>query len=281
MNLFHRCETHTIRLLTFVTLAVLLFSVADDGWAGSVRAKRKIKTIQQDRSFGVEADESVSEQVNDPTAFLREVRVDAVFEQSHESQVEWTPTLAMPLGRLFRFEAGVPLLSNGADGQDQLEWGDIYGSLAYIFRQTPNYNALVDVRLDLPTGSEFHGAGLNIPQWHFALGSVIYRYEKQGFLLLPFLEYRRSFLEKKGLDGIGHLIGSLGVVYLLSGESFLRGDWTVDLNEKKNWSNASHLNFEIGHVFLERYALSLGYQINLWSEVESPNAGTLSIGYLF
>lgn len=233
------------------------------------------------------ADESVAEQVNDPTAFLREVRVDMAIEHGEGDEhtlIEWIPTLEMPLSQRTRFEAGVPVLSNGPDDRDEFELGDIYLSGAYIFYQSAAFNGLVDLRIDLPTGNEQLVAGQGVTQWHASLGTVVYTFLEQGFLVLPFLEYRRSIFGGEESPRISSLVGQVGLVYLLSDNSYVRGDWTVnfdELGEPGEWGDSALLALEVGRVFLDRYSVAVGYEFDLWGDSQIRNAAIVSLGYLF
>jgi hypothetical protein len=150
-------------LKSWICLALILAlcGAAAEGWA-AVRGQRTKARPAGGETFEVEADESVAEQVNDPTSFLREIGVDVSIEHgagSKHTLVEWTPRLALPLGRRFRFEAGVPVFANAPGDRDDVELGDIYASLAYIFASSQAANFLADVRIDLPTGNELRQAG--------------------------------------------------------------------------------------------------------------------------
>jgi len=226
----------------------------------------------------------VAEQVNDPTSFLREVRIDTTVghgEGSQHTTVEWIPTLAMPLSQRTRFEAGIPILSNGPEDDDELELGDIYLSAAYIFFQSAAANALADLRIDLPTGNDRTGAGMNVTQWHATVGSVIYTFLDDGFLIVPFLEYRRSIFGRPDSVRVSSVIGSVGLIYLMSENSYVRSDWTVNFNEADDWGDSALLSVEVGRVFMDRYSLALGYEFDLWGDAEIRNAAIVSVGYLF
>ena len=267
-----------------MTLISLLAGVSTDAWAKRTRSKRTKNVPSQGHTFGVEADESVAQQVNDPTSFLREIRIDTAIEHgagSRHTTIEWIPTLSLPLGQRFRFEGGIPVLSNAPDDRDEVELGDIYASFAYIFWQSKDFNALVDFRIDLPTGHEIRGAGFSVTQWHATLGSVIYTFEERDFLIIPFVEYRRSIFGGAGSPEVSSLIGSVGLVYLLSQTSYVRSDWTVNFDEQNNWSDSALLNLEVGRIFRDRYSLALGYEIDLWGDAEIRNAAIVSVGYLF
>lgn len=258
----------------------IAFGGMDDGMAGP--AKRTKGGGRRASASG--ADESVAEQVNDPTAFLREVRVDMAIEHGagdHHTLVEWIPTLEMPLSQRTRFEAGVPVLSNGPDDRDEFELGDIYLSGAYIFYQSAAFNGLVDFRIDLPTGNEQTVAGQGVTQWHASLGTVVYTFLEQGFLVLPFLEYRRSIFGGEESPRISSLVGQLGLVYLLSDDSYVRGDWTVNFDEPDGWGDSALLALEVGRVFLDRYSVAVGYEFDLWGDAQIRNAAIVSLGYLF
>lgn len=271
-------------LLVCLALAGLMVAGSNDAWAKASRGKRAKRQAGQGHTFAIEADESVAQQINDPTSFLREIRLDTSIEHGSGSKhtlVEWTPALALPLSQRLRFETGVPMLSNGPRDRDEVELGDIYASCAYIFLESARFNALADFRIDLPTGNESREAGLNVTQWHAALGSVVYAFEEQGVLIIPFVEYRRSIFETPGSPRVSSLIGSVGVVYLLSEQSYLRGDWTLHFDGHNGWQDSALLNIEIGRVFADRYSLSLGYEFDVWGDAELRNAATVSMGYLF
>lgn len=272
-----RCLCGCLALLT------LGFS-GDVGAAKAKRARTTPDAPEGGRRFKLEADESVAQQLNDPTAFLREVRIDMVVEHGagrDHTTLEWTPTLALPLSERLRFEGGIPLLFNGPDDTNDIELGDIFASVSYIFHQSQHFAALADFRVDLPTGDESSGAGLSVSQWHATLGSVIYSFEEENILIIPFLEYRRSIFGSRGSPSVGNLIGSVGVVYLRSAESYLRGDWTVNFDAKNRWNSSGLFNLEIGRVFGGHYTVSLGYEFDLWGDAEIRNQASLSIGYLF
>lgn len=273
-----------LKFCACLALFLILCATTDEGWAATVRGKRTKVRPAGGETFGIGADESVAEQVNDPTSFLREVGMDVGIEHGEGSKhtiIEWTPRLALPLTQRFRFEAGVPLFANGPGERDDMELGDIYASLAYIFASTRSANYLADVRVDLPTGNESRQAGLNVAQWHAALGSVVYAFQDQGFLLIPWLEYRRSMFEDAESYQVSSLIGSLGVVYLLSENSYLRGEGTVNFDAARGWRDSATLGLEIGRVFSGRYSVAVGYEFDLWGDAEIRNAANVSLGYLF
>lgn len=277
--------TGALRGVIPTILLLALSGVMDEGWAKAGQRKKRLRSKHSDsQSFEAEADESVAEQVNDPTSFLRETRLDVGVEHgsgSDHTTLEWTPALALPLSERLRFEAGIPLLVNGPNDRNDLEPGDVYGSVAYIFASTPTANYFTDFRIDLPTGNEPRGAGLSVTQWHAALGSVIYAFNEQSFLIIPTLEYRRSIFGNADAPKISSLIGNLGVVYLWSEDSYLRGEWTVSFDAARGWRDAGLLNLEVGKVFFERYSVSLGYEFDLWGDAEIRNAAQMSVGYLF
>ncbi len=250
--------------------------------AKSVRGKR-LKAKGSD-NLAVEADESVAEQINDPSSFLREIRADAAAEHgagpSHAT-VELTPTLALPLSQRFRFEGGIPVLMNGPGDRNDIELGDIYGSVAYIFASTDKANHLVDLRVDFPTGDDLKDAGQGVAQWHLALGSVFYAFKDRGWLMIPKPECRRSMFEGNGAPRIGTLLGNLGLVYLWSEDGYARGELTVSFDERDGWRDAGLVSLEIGHVFMDRYSVALGYEIDAWGHAEFRNAATFSAGHLF
>lgn len=236
------------------------------------------------RTFDAGGDESVAEQVNDPTAFLRQVSLDTTVEHGGGDSavtLEWMPTLAFPIGQRFRFEAGVPVLFNGSADPDEIEPGDVYASLSYIFFRSEDFAAFSEFRLDLPTGNERRGADLGVTQWHVSLGTSIYTFQAMGLLIIPYLEYRRSIFGGDDKAQVSSLIGSLGLVYLLSKDAYLRSDWTVNLDGSSAWQDSALVNFEIGQVFDDRYSVALSYEVGLWNAEEIRNAATVSLGYLF
>lgn len=262
----------------------LLLGLPDESWARTKRPGNGVEAPAQNRRFKVEADESVAEQLNDPTAFLREARIDMAVEHgtgSDHTLLETTPTLAMPLSDRLRFEGGIPLLFNGPGDSGKLELGDIFASLSYIFYQSVDFGALAEVRADLPTGNESQGAGLGVTQAHASLGSVIYTFEDQDILLVPFVEYRRSVFGGGDSPSVSHLIGTVGVVYLWSDETYIRSDWTLNFDGERRWHSSALLNLEIGRVFANHYAVVLGYEFDLWGDADIRNQVTLSLGYLF
>jgi len=272
-----------LRLLCFCLMAPIALGCTDDCFAGGF-AKRTKRSARSSNASKVVADESVAEQVNDPTSFLREVRIDTTIghgEGSKHTLVEWIPALAMPLSQRTRFEAGIPFLSNGPGDKDEVELGDIYLSAAYIFFQSAAANALADFRIDFPTGNELTGAGQNVTQWHATLGSVVYTFVDRGLLIIPFLEYRRSIFGGRDSLKVSSLIGSVGLVYLLSDDSYVRSDWTVNFDEPEDWGDSGLLSFEVGRVFMDHYSVALGYEFDLWGDSEIRNAAIVSLGYLF
>lgn len=247
-------------------------------------AKRTKSGGRGSSASGSVADESVAEQVNDPSSFLREVRIDTAIghgEGSQHTLIEWVPTLEMPLSRLTRFQAGVPVLSNGPEDKDEFELGDIYLSGAYIFYQSAAVNGLVDFRIDLPTGNEHTVAGEGVTQWHASLGTVVYSFLEEGFLLVPFLEYRRSVFRGEDSPNISSIVGKVGVIYLLSEDSYVRSDWTVNFDEPDGWGDSALLALEVGRVFMDHYSVALGYEFDLWGDSQIRNAAIVSLGYLF
>jgi hypothetical protein len=274
------------RALRCLVASLALFAAvfAEDGEARPRRARTKPDAPEGAHRFKVEADESVASQLNDPTSFLREARIDMALEHStgrDHTLFEWTPTLALPLSERLRFEGGIPLLFNGPADRNELELGDIFVSTSYIFHQSEKFSALADVRIDLPTGNERFGAGLNVTQWHLSLGSVYYGFEENHILVIPFVEYRRSIFGGRGKPAADNLLGSVGVVYLWSEDAYLRGDWTLNFDAKSRWNSAGLLNLEAGRVFGGHYAVSVGYEFDLWGDAEMRNQASLSIGYLF
>lgn len=266
-----------------MTLTLALCGAADDGWAKAGRGKKRVRVRQAD-SQSVEADESVAEQVNDPTSFLREARVDVTVEHgtgSDHTTLEWAPAVALPLSERLRFEAGIPMLVNGPNDRNDVELGDVYSSLAYIFASTHTANYFADVRVDFPTGNEPRGAGLNVTQWHAALGAVIYEFQNLDLLLIPVVEYRRSIFGGADRPRVDSLVGNMALVWLWSEDSYWRGEWTVSFDATHNWRDAGLLNIELGKVFFDRYSLSLGYEFDIWGDAEIRNAALLSAGYLF
>lgn len=257
---------------------------AEDSEARAKRARTKPDAPEEKHRFKVEADESVAQQLNDPTSFLREARIDMAMEHgtgNHHTLLEWTPTLAFPLGERLRFEGGIPLLFNGPADRDELELGDIFLSTAYIFSQSESFSALADIRVDLPTGNESFGAGLSVTQWHVSLGGVYYGLEDKRILVVPFVEYRRSIFGARGKPATDNALASVGVVYLWSENAYLRGDWTLNFDAKNRWTSSGLLNVEMGRVFQGHYTVSLGYEFDLWGDAEIRNQASLSLGYLF
>lgn len=271
------------RSLCGCLIAAVVLAGADD-CAARGAARRTKRSGQGSGAAEVVADESVAEQVNDPSSFLREIRVDTTIghgEGSQNTTVEWIPTLAMPLSQRTRFEAGIPILSNGPGDNDEFELGDVYLSAAYIFFQSAALNALADLRIDLPTGNDRAGAGMGVTQWHASLGTVVYTFLEEGFLIVPFLEYRRSIPGGSDSVRVSTLIGRVGIVYLLSESNYVRSDWTVNFNEPEGWGDSALLNVEVGRVFMDRYSVALGYEFDLWGDAFIRNAAIVSVGYLF
>ena len=271
-------------LCTPLALILALGGAPADTWAAGTRSKRPKAQQSSGGAFELTADESVAEQVNDPTSFLREIGVDTSVEHGtgrNHTLVEWTPWLALPLGQRFRFQAGIPIIANGPEDRDDMELGDVYASLAYIFASSRDANFLADVRLDLPTGNELREAGLNVAQWHAALGSVIYTFQDRGFLIIPWLEYRRSMFGKAESRKVSSLLSSVRVVYFLSEDSYVRGEGTLSFNEHQDWRDAGLLGFEVGRVFWHRFSVAVGYECDLWGDAEIRNAANVSLSYLF
>jgi hypothetical protein len=80
---------------------------------------------------------------------------------------------------------------------------------------------------------------------------------------------------------VSSLIGSVGVVYLLSEDSYLRGEGTVNFDERHGWRDSGMLGLEIGRVFFDRYSVAVGYEFDLWGDAEIRNAANVSLNYLF
>ncbi|SMF96401.1 hypothetical protein SAMN02949497_3797 [Methylomagnum ishizawai] len=235
-------------------------------------------------SLAIEADESVAEQVNDPASFLREISLDTRIEHGtgpDPTTLELTPTLALPLGQRFRFESGIPVLLNGPGDRNDIEPGDLYGSLAYIFASTRSANYLADLRIDFPTGNLPFNAGQDVALWHVGLGAVGYAFQEFGFLLVSKLEYQRSIPRGRGDARIADLLGNLALVYLWSDTAYLRGEFTLTLNERAGWRNAGLFAVEAGWVFFDHYSVALGYEFDAWGSPELRNAANLALGYLF
>lgn len=281
---FSQLSAKRHRFVLFTTLIVLLAGINSDGWANGARSKRSKTRPAEGHTFDIEADESVAQQVNDPTAFLREIRMDTTIEHgagSNHTIVEWIPTLSLPLSQRLRFEGGIPFVVNGPDDRDEVEPGDLYSSIAYVFSPHEEFSALLDFRIDLPTGNESRSAGLNITQWHATLGSVIYSFDEEGLLIIPFVEYRQSIFDEGDRLKVSSWIGSVGLVYLLSQTTYLRNDWTVNFDKQNDWKNSALLNLEVGHIFMDQYSVAVGYEFDLWGDAEIRNAVFASFGYLF
>lgn len=274
-----------LRYLCFVALVALVCVQVE---ARSLRTKRVKTSAANNRgkvdSLSIEVDESVAEQINDPASFLREISLESRLEHgggASHTTLEWTPTLALPLSQRFRFEGGIPVLTNGPGDRDDVELGDIYGSLAYIFASTEDANHLVDVRIDFPTGNLPFDAGQNVALWHVSLGSVFYAFQERGWLVIPKLEYRRSLFGKQADAKIADLLGNIALVYLWSDSAYVRGEFTLTLNERDAWRNAGLFALEAGRVFMDHYSVALGYEFDAWGDAEMRNAANLSLGYMF
>jgi len=270
----------SLHRLTCCTLLATLFNAAAD--ARSLRAKRL--KIQDTDSLSTVADESVAEQVNDPASFLREASIETSIEHgsgpSH-TLVEMIPTLALPLGQRFRFEGGIPVALNGARDKDDIELGDVYTSLAYIFYSSEEANYLADLRIDYPTGNSAKQAGQELAVAHFSLASVLYAFQEQGFLLIPKLEYRRSLYKGQDAAEVSALLGNLSLVYLWSEKAFLRGELILSLDEQRAWHNSGRILLEAGKIFEQRYSVALGYEFDAWGHEQIRNQLNFSLGYLF
>jgi hypothetical protein len=275
---------HFLRRGICLSLLLVLIAAATDAWSARPRGKRSKVRSSGAQRIEINADESVAEQVNDPTSFLREAGTDLSVEHGtgpNHTLVEWTPFLALPLSPRLRFEAGAPVMLNGVKDADDIELGDIYASLAYIFATTDDANFLADVRVELPTGNADREAGQGVSQWHFSLGSVIYAFEEQDLLLIPWVEYRRSLFGGADSPKISGLLGSLRVVYLLSDVSYLRAEGSLQFDETRSWADSGALGLEAGRIFFGRYSVAVGYEIDLWGDSEIRNAANLSVSYLF
>jgi hypothetical protein len=262
-------------------LALVLLAAAAGELAAAPGGRRAKLRAAGDR-IEMNADESVAEQVNDPTAFLRELGSEVTVEHGHgPALVEWTPWLVTPLAKRIRFEAGLPVVGHIVGDPDGMELGDAYAQLAYIFASTEDVNYLANLRLDFPTGNAERNAGEGVTQWHLALGSVIYRFEEDDVLLMPWIEYRRSLFGGPRSQDINGLLGSLRVVYLLTEDSYVRAEGTLHFDETLDWQSSGVLTLELGHIFFDRYSVALGYGLDLWGDSGRRNAANVSVSYLF